>query len=446
MRRFRCVVVDHHAGPLLSEVLALLRARADVDCEVETAQAARRARADLLLVCSGAGGRDTLLPLVAGYRGFDMPRALLVVGELDSAQDLRALIAFGVSDFLRLPLSAAEFIARIERVLGPCNRLDADPVVDWLGADEPALVSANARFNAQLARLPRLASAGADVLVCGARGSGRRAIARTLARLAGDAAPVVVHADELETWLARHDADRAAGTDARCVLVYDLDTVPPDTQRRLADMLLAQRAAGSQQRLVATTTADAPVLLARGALIEPLAQLLQVHRVRVLALRERPDDIVSLARTMIGALCARDRRPLPALTPAAAAQLISHPWPDNLFGLHATLEHALRSAGPMVTAQDLLLEGVEDREAREQSLQEVKARLVVSFERSFLEQLLEVCRGNINMAARLSKKNRRSLFELIRKHDIDVDRYRRIDDAPAAPPAERLPPYQPGIA
>jgi two-component system, NtrC family, response regulator GlrR len=60
----------------------------------------------------------------------------------------------------------------------------------------------------------------------------------------------------------------------------------------------------------------------------------------------------------------------------------------------------------------------------ETSLQETKTQLIVSFERTFLEQLLQACHGNIAKAARVTQKNRRALFELIRKHEIDVERYR----------------------
>jgi two-component system response regulator GlrR len=54
------------------------------------------------------------------------------------------------------------------------------------------------------------------------------------------------------------------------------------------------------------------------------------------------------------------------------------------------------------------------------SLREAKAR----FERAYIEDLLMAHQGNISKAARAAHKNRRAFWELIRKHQIDVERFR----------------------
>ena len=50
--------------------------------------------------------------------------------------------------------------------------------------------------------------------------------------------------------------------------------------------------------------------------------------------------------------------------------------------------------------------------------------MVQSFERSYLESMLARTRGNVSEAARMAGKNRRALFELIRKHDISPAAFR----------------------
>src|SRR6266545_7639664 len=42
------------------------------------------------------------------------------------------------------------------------------------------------------------------------------------------------------------------------------------------------------------------------------------------------------------------------------------------------------------------------------------------FEKSYIQGLLRVCRGNISKAARLAQKNRRAFWQLIQKYKIDV--------------------------
>jgi len=49
---------------------------------------------------------------------------------------------------------------------------------------------------------------------------------------------------------------------------------------------------------------------------------------------------------------------------------------------------------------------------------------VKHFERAYIEQLLVTFDGNVTHAAQEAKMNRRACFELIRKHRIELDRFR----------------------
>ena len=50
--------------------------------------------------------------------------------------------------------------------------------------------------------------------------------------------------------------------------------------------------------------------------------------------------------------------------------------------------------------------------------------MVEHFERDYIERALQASAGNIANAARIAQKNRRAFFELLRKHDIDAERFR----------------------
>jgi DNA-binding NtrC family response regulator len=64
-------------------------------------------------------------------------------------------------------------------------------------------------------------------------------------------------------------------------------------------------------------------------------------------------------------------------------------------------------------------------EARPKDFRTAKSRIVWHFEHTYLEDLLTSHRGNISRAARAAGKNRRALWELIRKHRISVERFRQ---------------------
>lgn len=58
------------------------------------------------------------------------------------------------------------------------------------------------------------------------------------------------------------------------------------------------------------------------------------------------------------------------------------------------------------------------------SFKEAKQRLVEQFERNYIDKLLMAFHGNISQAARSARKPRRAFWELIRKHNINVQKFK----------------------
>lgn len=59
-----------------------------------------------------------------------------------------------------------------------------------------------------------------------------------------------------------------------------------------------------------------------------------------------------------------------------------------------------------------------------ESFKEAKQNVVDRFEHGYLSYMLQSTKGNIAQAASLAKKNRRSFWELMRKHKIDAEQFR----------------------
>ncbi|MDN5844313.1 MAG: hypothetical protein L0H54_12800 [Alcaligenaceae bacterium] len=68
-----------------------------------------------------------------------------------------------------------------------------------------------------------------------------------------------------------------------------------------------------------------------------------------------------------------------------------------------------------------------------ESFRSAKGKVVARFEKAYIHAALGRHGGNIAMAARAAQKHRRAFWELMRKHDIDPDPYRRAS-APDYPP------------
>ncbi|XVN73398.1 hypothetical protein AAEX37_00459 [Oligella sp. MSHR50489EDL] len=59
-----------------------------------------------------------------------------------------------------------------------------------------------------------------------------------------------------------------------------------------------------------------------------------------------------------------------------------------------------------------------------EGFKEAKQKMIDRFECDYLSYVLSSAKGNIRKAADLAKKNRRSFWELMRKHQIDADQFR----------------------
>jgi transcriptional regulator with PAS, ATPase and Fis domain len=96
-------------------------------------------------------------------------------------------------------------------------------------------------------------------------------------------------------------------------------------------------------RVVAATHRDLLRLVGDGAFREDLYYRLQVIPLRVPPLRERPEDIVAIARVFLARLTEPGRVP-PRLAPDAVARLVGHPWPGNVRELRNVIDRVMAFA------------------------------------------------------------------------------------------------------
>jgi two-component system, NtrC family, response regulator GlrR len=105
-----------------------------------------------------------------------------------------------------------------------------------------------------------------------------------------------------------------------------------------------------------------------------------------------------------------------------------HHWPGNVRELKHVIERAvLLGQGTSLCEADIDIDLAAPQapdNALAISFRDAKKRVVDAFERSYIEQLLIAHSGNITIAARTAKKDRRAFFELMRKHRIEPQRFR----------------------
>ena len=107
-------------------------------------------------------------------------------------------------------------------------------------------------------------------------------------------------------------------------------------------------------RVLAATNRDLAHGVADGTFRQDLYYRLKVVELNVPPLRDRPNDILPLARVLLADAAGRMSREITGLAPGAADQLLRYDWPGNVRELENAMEYAVALArGNRVELEDL---------------------------------------------------------------------------------------------
>jgi sigma-54-specific transcriptional regulator len=231
-----------------------------------------------------------------------------------------------------------------------------------------ALVFEDVQSKALLKRIHLIGPSSANLLVTGETGTGKELIARQVHKLSprADGPFVAVNCGAfseslVESELFGHERGSFTGaTVARAgwfeaarggtLFLDEIGDLPFSMQVKLLRVLQERQVVrlGSRSpvaidvRVVAATNVNLEDAVAAGRFREDLYYRLQVATLHIPPLRERPDDILPLARHFLGVYGERLGLKDPALSPEAIAVLVSgHSWPGNTRELENVIHHAL---------------------------------------------------------------------------------------------------------
>jgi transcriptional regulator with PAS, ATPase and Fis domain len=219
------------------------------------------------------------------------------------------------------------------------------------------------------------------VLVTGESGTGKEEVARALhalgVRTRGPFVAVncgAIPSELAESELFGHERGAFTGAQAVRAGVFEqadggtlfLDEVgdlPAPLQVKLLRVLqdrIVHRVGGRSGipvdvRVVAATHRDLPEAVRTGAFREDLYWRLNVVRIHLTPLRERPEDVLPLAERFLSRLGTQLGRRASGFTDEARAALRACPWPGNVRQLANAIERALVLKGPgdLVGLRDL---------------------------------------------------------------------------------------------
>jgi two-component system, NtrC family, response regulator GlrR len=334
------------------------------------------------------------------------------------------------------------------------------PSMSWRRKTD--MIIGNSPAIEQLLRaLDRIASSTGSVLVSGESGTGKELVARALhfsgprARepfMAINCAAIPETLFEAELFGYQRGAFTGATTsragafesaDKGTLFLDEIGELPLSLQVKLLRVLETGQVTrlGSNEsrsvsvRVVSATNRELEEEIANGRFREDLYYRLRVFPVHVPPLRSRAEDITPIAHHHLALIAAREKRPVPRLTPAALEKLICHPWQGNVRELINTLERAFILGNP-IDEHHLELTG--GRPAAKPSLTSYRTAKQL-FEEDYFDQLMRVTAGNVTFAAKVSKKTRKEIYDALKRVGLDPTRYRAAD-APPESEADISPP------
>jgi len=182
-------------------------------------------------------------------------------------------------------------------------------------------------------------------------------------------------------------------------------------------------------RIVAATNSDLPAEVAAGRFRQDLFYRLNVVRIDLPPLRDRPEDIPLLASRFVRQIAARLGHPAPEIGPDVLSDLTAYSWPGNVRELQNVIERALiLNPGPTLAPLDVPAAAAAPRpdggSAAQGGATGDELTLRDALGRREREAVIEALRrsgGVRKEAARLLGIDQRNLGYYLRKHRIDPD-------------------------
>ncbi|UWR87176.1 sigma-54-dependent transcriptional regulator [Phaeobacter inhibens] len=352
-------------------------------------------------------GRDGfhLLRYVREVDG-DLP-VILLTGEGDIPMAVQAM-GEGAFDFLEKPCASVDLMAVVRRALKTRalvrenralkSRLESgDPAARMIFGTSPQMEELRARARG-------VAATGAEVLVTGAPGGGISKVAEVIHLMSprGQGAFVKRPAAGLTPDGFAGLCREAAGGS---LYLDEIAALPSETQYAMLEALEQ----GLEARVLVGSVADLADEAAQGRFLPDLFYRLDVMRVRIPALSERPEDIPVLFSHYVAQAAEQAGIAAPDIPQEHLAALMAQDWPGN--------------ARSLMSAAMRFVLGMPEEAA--QSAELGLAEQLAQVERSLLIAALGRQNGHASAAAKALKLPRKTFYDKLARYGIRPEDYRR---------------------
>jgi DNA-binding NtrC family response regulator len=389
---------------------------------------------------SGKEGLDLLSEVVA----LDSNLPVIVMTAWGNVELAVEAMRRGARDFIQKPWENDRLLAilrtqvELHHALQRAERLAAENRLLQVQG-RPEFIAAAASMQPVLEAIARVGPSDANVLITGEHGCGKEVVAQTLHALSlrASRSMVAVNTGALAEGLFESELFghvKGAFTDARTdrigrfeladggtIFLDEIGNVPIRQQAKLLRVLESgeiERLGSSRSRkidvrLISATNIDLQAACTAGQFREDLLFRLNTVEIHVPPLRERRDDIPTLAIHFLRRYASRYRREVTGFDNSALQVMTQYAWPGNVRELEHTLERAvLMCRGHEIQPADL---GLNLQRPQAQNLEELSLEAV---EAILIKKALQRFQGNISQAAEALGLSRGALYRRMEKYGL----------------------------
>ncbi len=403
---------------------------------------------------------DIRMPLMDGIRVLDAcqkrerPVPVIVLtgyGDVDTAVNV---MKAGASDFLCKPVSGRELAVRVKKVF---EKQDLDNEVASLRRrlesveSFHSIVGKSKKMMEVFGLINSVAGTDATVLIRGETGTGKELVARAVHdashRKAEPFVPISCTAIQntlLESELFGHEKGAFTGAHslkigklesagAGTVFLDEVGDTSAEIQAKLLRVLQEkefERVGGVRQiklraRVLAATNRDLEEWVREERFREDLYYRLNVVQIDLPPLREREEDILTLAEHFLDTFKKRYDKLIEGFAPSAIEQILEHTWPGNVRELRNVIERTvLTNPRPWIdklprlgaeTGMSRIFGGLPARSTYLKAKEEVACEL----EKTYLIEYMRQEKGHINRVAGLMGVSSRTVSRQLDKYGLD---------------------------
>ena len=381
--------------------------------------------------------------------GEDPPPVIMLSGDNNLDTVVQA-IKLGAFHYVPKSADLPQLLNLIDQALASQrSRMTIQAQRDEVNRLTGSFIAGDDRTLQVLDRVNQVATTDATVLITGESGTGKEMVARRIHECSGLDGPFVgincaaVPADIIESEIFGHARGAFTGADTLRIGKFELagggtlflDEIgesPVAFQVKLLRVLserIYSRLGENKDlkvntRVLAATSKDLARAMDRGEFRGDLYYRLNNYRIHLAPLRERPGDILPLARVFLAEAASRFRKNIEGFSPAVEKQMLAHPWPGNVRQLRNEVERAVISCTGSVISLGNIFSLEAPFESGHLPYAQAKEQFFLEWQRGYVCERLRETGGNVSAAAENSGMIRQSFQRLMRALGVDPEEFR----------------------